>query len=119
MTIYYNLMWWIFFLDTLDESTDTLKEFAIGGICNFCLDPRVAKSIQENNGIPLIIDCLSANNTETVLSAITTLTLLVISSNKKEIATAAVKECMQRYKQSNNPRLKNSATLFLQTVDSL
>jgi len=82
-------------------------------------DARVAKIIQENNGIPLIIDCLSENNTETVLSAITTMNYLVNSSNKGEIATKAVIECMQRYSQSNNNRIKNIATVFLQTIENI
>lgn len=41
------------------------------------LDPRIAKVIEENEGIPLIIGCLSSACEETVLSAITTLYYLL------------------------------------------
>lgn len=82
------------FLDMLTEESETLKEFGIGGLCNMCngtptitlvdlnTDPINAALIFENEGIPLIISCLSSSRLETVLSAITTLYYLLSPQTK-------------------------------------
>lgn len=77
------------FLDCIDEANPKLVEFAMGGLCNCCIglfcpriinccvDPRIAQIIEENDGLPLILGCLSSSHEETVLSAITTLYYLL------------------------------------------
>jgi len=85
------------FLDMLTEKKDKLIEFGISGICNLCLDKKNQEVILANNGIPLIINCLSSTNEETVLSAITTLLLLINPQTKKDILLVPVIECMKRF----------------------
>jgi hypothetical protein len=133
------------FLDSLSEP-EPLREYAIGGLCNLCLgtlfcctiadsglftDPKNAALIVENQGIGEIIKCLSSPHEETVLSAITTLYYLLAYCKKGtryrfsysllfifigDIATKSVVECMVKYAQSKNPRLKNIATIFVQDL---
>uniref|UniRef100_A0A6B2LM46 Armadillo repeat-containing domain-containing protein n=1 Tax=Arcella intermedia TaxID=1963864 RepID=A0A6B2LM46_9EUKA len=109
------------FLDTLEDETDTkLQEFAIGGLCNFCLDPRVAKLIFKHNGVPLIIKGLSSTNIETVLSSVTTLYYLMDSEHKSIISTKPVQDCISKYaKATQFPRLSNISQLFLKKTSTL
>ncbi|WMV23646.1 hypothetical protein MTR67_017031 [Solanum verrucosum] len=48
------------FLDCLTEPNEKLVEFGIGGICNACADPANAALVTQNDGIPLIVQCLSS-----------------------------------------------------------
>jgi len=107
------------FLDALTETSEKLKEYGIGGLCNLCLDWRNAKIIIDNKGIPLIIKTLSSANEETVLSAITTLVYLLSSKTKKDIGSKPVRDCMKKYASSKNPRLKNLATVFLEDIEQV
>lgn len=94
-------------------------------------DPKNAAIIVENQGIGEIIKCLSSPHEETVLSAITTLYYLLGYCKKgtccrfsyfcllifiRDIATKSVVECMVKYAQSKNTRLKNIATIFVQDL---
>jgi hypothetical protein len=84
------------FLDCLEDPNPKLVEFAIGGLCNCCVgnllektpvdttDPRICKVIEESDGIPLILKCLSSNCEETVLSAITTLYYILPVVDQKQ-----------------------------------
>lgn len=47
------------FLDCLDESDEKLVEFGIGGLCNICLDKSNKEEILKNNGVKLLMKCLS------------------------------------------------------------
>lgn len=101
------------FLDGLEESEETLVEFAIGGLCNACNDKDNKKHIIDNGGIDLVIKCLSRQTEETVLSAITTLMYLITPETKSDILTLPVVECMLRLSDSASSRLKNLAMLFV------
>lgn len=101
------------FLDAVEESDEKLKEFAIGGICNMCLDEINRRHILDNNGVELTISCLSSPNEETVISAITTLIYLMAPTSKTEITQLPVTECMLRYSVCGNTRLRNLAQIFL------
>uniref|UniRef100_T1JBB6 Armadillo repeat-containing domain-containing protein n=1 Tax=Strigamia maritima TaxID=126957 RepID=T1JBB6_STRMM len=50
------------FLDNLTTDDSQLVEFAIGGLCNLCLDTTNRDYIIQMNGIHLIIRCLSRNS---------------------------------------------------------
>ena len=72
------------FLDVIAEDTDDKAiEFAIGGVCNCCLDKVNKQYLVDNDGVELAVKCLSSRNEETVLSAITTLMYLMTPQTKK------------------------------------
>ncbi|KFM77242.1 Armadillo repeat-containing protein 7, partial [Stegodyphus mimosarum] len=102
------------FLDQLEDSNENLVEFAVGGICNLALDKGFKQLIYQRGGVRSVIKCLSSQREETVLSAITTLMFLVSPESKAVITTASVIDCMLRFQESNNRRLSNLATVFLQ-----
>ncbi|KAL4236085.1 Armadillo repeat-containing protein 7 [Mactra antiquata] len=102
------------FLDGLEEMDEDLVEYAIGGICNACVANENRQYIIDNSGIKLVISCLSKYSENTVLSAITSLIYLVIPETKQEITSVPVVECMLRLSHSNNVKLKNLASMFLQ-----
>lgn len=102
------------FLDCLTEVDDKIVEYAIGGICNLCLDKTNKEYILQNEGIPGVVGCLSSSVEETVLSAITTLMFLVTPRSKEEIASVQIIDAMLRFSKSSNPRLSNLAKVFLE-----
>ncbi|NWQ58823.1 ARMC7 protein, partial [Neopipo cinnamomea] len=102
------------FLDMLTEDNETLVEFAIGGLCNLCLDKTNKEHILEANGVEPIINCLSSPNEETVVSAVTTLMFLTTPQSRHQTTALPVVECMLRFSLSANRRLSNLATLFLE-----
>ncbi|XP_019500024.1 PREDICTED: armadillo repeat-containing protein 7 isoform X1 [Hipposideros armiger] len=134
------------FLDSLSEENETLVEFAIvpqvlgwktfpisvppsrftcypshiylepGGLCNLCSDRANKEHILQTGGVPLIINCLSSPNEETVLSAVTT--IMYLSSPgpgpHPELTAMPVVQCMLRFSLSANTRLRNLAQIFLE-----
>ncbi|ORX87734.1 hypothetical protein K493DRAFT_306841 [Basidiobolus meristosporus CBS 931.73] len=104
----------IAFADGLEEEDEKIKEFSIGGLCNLCLDSRIRQLIQENEGIPLIINCLSSGNVETVMSSITTLMFLTTAETAKVILTESMRTSMKLLSSSSNVCLANLAKVFLQ-----
>ncbi|KAF8781736.1 armadillo repeat-containing protein 7-like [Argiope bruennichi] len=102
------------FLDNLEDENKNLVEFAIGGICNLCLDKNLKQLIYKRGGVQKVINCLSSEREEIVLSAITTLMFLVYPESKAAITNASVIDCMLRFKESNNRRISNLASVFLQ-----
>ncbi|XP_062976336.1 armadillo repeat-containing protein 7 [Elgaria multicarinata webbii] len=102
------------FLDMLTEDNGTLVEFALGGLCNLCLDKINKEYILEANGVGAVVNCLSSSNEETVLSAVTTLMYLTTSQSRQQITALPVVECMLRFSLSANRRLRNLATVFLE-----
>lgn len=67
-------------------------------------------------GIPLITNCLSSPNEETVLSAVTTLMYLSSpgAGSHPELTSLPVVQCMLRFSLSANVRLRNLAQIFLE-----
>uniref|UniRef100_A0A0B6YAY4 Armadillo repeat-containing domain-containing protein n=1 Tax=Arion vulgaris TaxID=1028688 RepID=A0A0B6YAY4_9EUPU len=102
------------FLDCLEESNEKLIEFAIGGLCNCCLDKYFKQCIIDSGGINLVIKCLSSSIEQTVMSAMTTLMYLTTPESKKAISALPVVECMLRFSECNNKLLANLAHVFLQ-----
>nr|XP_021526533.1 armadillo repeat-containing protein 7 [Aotus nancymaae] len=87
-----------------------------GGLCNLCPDRANKEHILQAGGIPLIINCLSSPNEETVLSAITTLIHLSASGpcRPPELTATPVVQCMLRFSLSASARLRNLAQIFLE-----
>ncbi|XP_017579814.1 armadillo repeat-containing protein 7 isoform X1 [Pygocentrus nattereri] len=102
------------FLDMLTEENENFVEFGIGGLCNLSMDRECRDQILESGGIPLVTGCLSSHRDETVLSAITTLMNLTTGASRSETTESAVVQCMLRFSLTQNPRLSNLATVFLQ-----
>ncbi|XP_062826669.1 armadillo repeat-containing protein 7 isoform X1 [Anolis carolinensis] len=102
------------FLDMLTEDNETLVEFALGGLCNLCLDKINKDYIVEADGVSAVVNCLSSSNEETVLSAITTLMYLTTPQSRQQITALPVIECMLRFSVSTSKRLQNLATIFLE-----
>ncbi|KAK7134765.1 hypothetical protein R3I93_018007 [Phoxinus phoxinus] len=102
------------FLDMLTEENDNFVEFGIGGLCNLSMERESRDQILQNGGVPLVISCLSSNRDETVLSAITTLMNLTTAASRAETTDSAVVQCMLRFSLTQNPRLRNLASVFLQ-----
>ncbi|KAK3783324.1 hypothetical protein RRG08_044333 [Elysia crispata] len=102
------------FLDCLDEENDKLVEFAIGGICNCCLDKEIKDHIIGASGIELIIKCLSKPQENTVMSAITALMYLVTPISKQDITALPVVECMLRYAKCPSKQVANLAQVYLE-----
>ena len=102
------------FLDCLDDNDTQIVEYAIGGVCNLCLDKKHKNHIIKNNGIPSVIRCLTSSNEETVLSAITALMFLLTPESKADITSVPVIDAMLHFANSKNPRLKNLAVVFLE-----
>lgn len=102
------------FLYTLSEDNTTLVRFAIGGICNLCLDRINKLYILRNQGVQLISALLDSNDEETVLSVITSLMFLITAESKSEITSAHIVEKISELSKSKNTRIKNLAVIFLE-----
>ncbi|XP_016090191.1 armadillo repeat-containing protein 7 [Sinocyclocheilus grahami] len=102
------------FLDMLTEENENFVEFGIGGLCNLSMERESRDQILQSGGVPLVISCLSSNRDETVLSAITTLMNLTTAASRAETTDGAVVQCMLRFSLTQNPRLRNLASVFLQ-----
>nr|XP_055032079.1 armadillo repeat-containing protein 7 [Misgurnus anguillicaudatus] len=102
------------FLDMLTEENENFVEFGIGGLCNLSMDRESRDQIVQSGGIPLVVGCLSSNRDETVLSAITTLMNLTTAATRAETTATAVVQCMLRFSLTQNPRLRNLASVFLE-----
>lgn len=85
-----------------------------GGLCNLSMDQECRDQILESGGILLVTGCLSSRRDETVLSAITTLMNLTTAASRSQTTDSAVVQCMLRFSLTQNPRLSNLATVFLQ-----
>ncbi|XP_059388306.1 armadillo repeat-containing protein 7 [Carassius carassius] len=102
------------FLDMLTEENENFVEFGIGGLCNLSMERESRDQILQSGGVPLVISCLSSNRDETVLSAITTLMNLTTAASRSETTDVAVVQCMLRFSLTQNPRLRNLASVFLE-----
>ncbi|XP_025075838.1 armadillo repeat-containing protein 7 [Pogonomyrmex barbatus] len=101
------------FLHALSESNSKLVRFAIGGICNLCLDAINKIYILRNRGVELVSQLLSFHDEDIVLSAISTLIFLITSESKNEITSTEIIKHMLELSCSDNIRIKNLAIIFL------
>lgn len=101
------------FLHILSEDNTTFVRFAIGGICNLCLDPINKAYILRNQGIPLVSLLLNSHDEGIILSSITTLMFLITPESKDDILSSTIVKRMQDFSNSTNTRIKNLAVIFL------
>jgi hypothetical protein len=83
------------FVDALDEQNPKFIEFASAGICNCCLDPRMAAVFTGADSLPLIIKGLSSPNEEVVLNTIATLYFLVTPQTYSRTNRLVLNSCFQ------------------------
>ncbi|XP_045614110.1 armadillo repeat-containing protein 7 isoform X3 [Procambarus clarkii] len=96
------------------EGTPTLRSFAVSGICNLALDQSNKSYIIEHGGVALMCRCLSAQEESTVISAITSLMFLITPHSKADITSTEVVQQMLIRSNSENPRIRNLAKIFLE-----
>lgn len=78
------------------------------------MEREARDEILRSGGVDLVKNCLSSRRDETVLSAITTLMNLTTPSSRSQTADEAVVQCMVRLSLSDNARMCNLATVFLE-----
>lgn len=100
------------FLYTLSDDNVKLVRFAVGGICNACVDPINKLYILRNEGIRLLTSLLSSQDEDIILSAITSLIYLITPESKDEVTTDLIKKISDLSNHESN-RVKNVATIFL------
>ncbi|KAG6452683.1 armadillo repeat-containing protein 7 [Manduca sexta] len=108
------------FVHVLKKETSTkLLRFAIAGICNLCIDPLNAEYILTYLGLKYIIALLNSSDTTILADTITTLLYVYNEHTKPEIITPDVIKVLQQLKDTEDPRLSNLATIFLQDVSQI
>lgn len=103
----------IFLYVLKNESDITLLHFACAGICNLCIDHLNAEYILANAGLKPIIDRLGSQHCETVADTITILINLFNKETGADIKTTEVIQRMDDLAKSDDKRLVNLASLFL------
>ncbi|XP_061931566.1 uncharacterized protein LOC107997571 [Apis cerana] len=99
------------FLHTLSEDNLKLVRFAVGGICNVCVDPINKLYILRNQGIRLLTSLLSLQDEDIILSVITILIFLINPDSKNEVTTELI-EKLSHLSNCKNKRIKNLITIF-------
>lgn len=105
------------FLDQLeDSSSETIREFAVGGICNLAADPNSLSDLINHGGVQKVIGCLSSPREETVLSAMTIMIFIAAAGGDgtEDVTSRPALNCMLQYADSANKRLSNLAKVFLE-----
>lgn len=98
------------FLDVLVEETDeTMIEFAMGGICNCCLDELNKDFLVANGAIAVVAQRLSCLNEETRLSVITTLMYLTTPETRKGTSILYCTLTLREYKY---PSIRNTPSSY-------
>ncbi|RLU14761.1 hypothetical protein DMN91_012648 [Ooceraea biroi] len=106
------------FLYALSENNPRLVRFAIGGICNLSLDPINKLYILRNRGVELISALLSSEDEDILLSAISSLMFLITSDSRSKIISPEIIKQMMKLSSSENIRIKNLATTFLNNCEA-
>ncbi|XP_050438134.1 armadillo repeat-containing protein 7 isoform X2 [Adelges cooleyi] len=101
-------------LEQLDSSEKDLVRFASAGLCNLANDPANKDYIIGNGGIQRLEQCLRLSEEEITLSVVTTLMYLYTPEIKTDIINPSIVGCVLHYAQSENPRLRNVAKIFLE-----
>jgi len=99
----------------INNHEEKLKLFAIGGLCNCCLDPMNQQIILDNEGINLIIQyCLKHRQNQIKLDSMTTLYYLSLShpSILQTVAQKEVLDCLRLFQTSTDAQLRNCPLSF-------
>ncbi|XP_048514475.1 armadillo repeat-containing protein 7-like isoform X2 [Athalia rosae] len=101
------------FLHLLSGDNKEFVRFAIGGICNLCLDPENKEYINHSHGPQIISSLLTSTDEETILSVITTLMFLMTPNSNPLINSPETIHSMLCFSEDSNPRIRNLASIFL------
>ncbi|XP_022160857.1 armadillo repeat-containing protein 7 isoform X2 [Myzus persicae] len=101
------------FLEQLASDDNQLIAFAAAGLCNLVNDPANKDYIIGNGGIQNIEKNLSIDDDNIILSCITTLMYLYAPEIKTDIVNPSIVGCMLSHAESENPKLRNVAKIFL------
>lgn len=77
-------------------------------------DPQNRGYIINHNGILLVSEQVLHRNEDIALNALTTLIYLITPETKDIITSPVIVSKVLHYKNSNNPRLRNLGTVFLE-----
>ncbi|BET02459.1 MaoC like domain [Nesidiocoris tenuis] len=103
------------FLEELASADEKIVEFAIGGLCNLCLDFKNKDLILGiPGGLSSVKNCLNSSNQETVNTAVTLLMYLITPKSKPAIKTEDTLELMVAFSRNPNKRVSNLARIFLE-----
>ncbi|KAK7869908.1 hypothetical protein R5R35_013704 [Gryllus longicercus] len=102
------------FLEEISKEESTLMKFALAGLCNLSLDAENKDYILHCNGVKIIFPCLSSQDEDIVLSAITTLMFLVNPASKAEITCEEIASQMVQLSHSPCARIRNLVTIFIE-----
>ncbi|XP_075983742.1 armadillo repeat-containing protein 7 [Anticarsia gemmatalis] len=98
------------------ESSQQLLHFAVAGVCNLCFDPLNAEYIISQCGIKPFTALLKSNNNNILADTITTLIQLNNHQASLEIQSEEVSKQIGILQKSNDKKVSNLATIFLQDV---
>ncbi|KAJ9052024.1 Armadillo repeat-containing protein 7 [Entomophthora muscae] len=104
------------FLDAIHFGPEKHSSFAVGGLCNLCIDPKNKEIILARGGADIIAACLSSPNEEIVRNALTTLMLLIDECESQDILSQDLFDAVSDLATSVNPCIKNLATVFLEKI---
>ncbi|KAJ8733919.1 hypothetical protein PYW07_014470 [Mythimna separata] len=99
-----------------NETSHKLLHFAVAGICNLSCDPLNAEYIITESGLKPLINLLKLNHYDILADTITTLFYLHNNQTKSEITTAEIIQQIREIQKSDDRRLANLATIYLQDV---
>ncbi|XP_026726225.1 armadillo repeat-containing protein 7 [Trichoplusia ni] len=106
----------IFLYVVKNENNHQLLHFAVAGICNSCCDPLNADYIITHAGLKPLVALLKLENINILADTITSLLYLNNNQIRTELSTAEVVQRISDIQKSNDKRLVNLATIFLQDV---
>ncbi|XP_028028571.1 armadillo repeat-containing protein 7-like [Bombyx mandarina] len=106
----------IFLYVLKNETIGRLIRYAIAGVCNLCLDPLNADYILTHLGLKPLFRLLKSSDTDTVADTITTLIYMYNEKTKTEITDQDVINMMSNLKTTQDLRIVNLTTVFLQDV---
>ncbi|XP_035723897.1 uncharacterized protein LOC118442431 [Vespa mandarinia] len=108
------------FLHILSEDNPIFVRFAIGGICNLCLDPINKAYILRNQGISLVSSLLNSRDEGTILSSITTLMFIITPEFINDIVSPTVIKHMHDFSNISSSSLKvgDRISIFKTITDS-
>ncbi|CAB3231375.1 unnamed protein product [Arctia plantaginis] len=108
----------IFLYVIKNESDRQLLHYAVAGLCNLCFDPLNAEYVLTHCGFKPLTALLKLTDTDILADTITSLIQLHEYQTSSDLYTEEVIANVCSIQQSNDQRLVNLATIFLQYVSS-
>eukprot|EP00299_Pterocystis_sp_00344_P013550 c6651_g1_i2.p1 GENE.c6651_g1_i2~~c6651_g1_i2.p1 ORF type:complete len:158 (+),score=36.12 c6651_g1_i2:39-512(+) len=105
------------FLDhiTPDQSNDKIAKFAVAGLCNCMCDPANQQYILENDGLAVLLVCLTHSNEDVITYVITTLIYLNSEQSRQVLSQQNILDRMRYLRTLPSNRLQNITQIFMDT----